>query len=179
MRVGLKYNLTCRQGYDSILSDSIQLSLRKFWFRLNTWHTMTFQELIQINSDSKGMKFDSNRLTTQKNFLEHWFESTHGSISISDIESIQLMIQAAFQELTQNLLTTQADSPSFHSDQLMIKEKTWFWVSSWFDFEWYQCLVSRVRMKESYAQINLCNKQRFKCCKIRQSTISKTNKKMS
>ena len=30
--------------------DSIQLSLRMFWFWLNSWLTMTFQELIQINS---------------------------------------------------------------------------------------------------------------------------------
>ena len=35
------------------------------------------------------------------------------------LESIQLMTQAAFQELTQNQLTSQADSPGIDADRLM------------------------------------------------------------
>ena len=44
---------------------SIQLSLRKLWFRFNSWLKMVFQELIEINSRLK-MAFCNLTLTTKQ-----------------------------------------------------------------------------------------------------------------
>ena len=57
--------------------DSIQLSHRNFWFRLNSWLTIGFQALIKINSDSKwlaGSWFKSTH--DSKGLTEFWFKST-------------------------------------------------------------------------------------------------------
>ena len=95
-----------RHGYDSFLFDSIQISLRKFWF--DSWLTMASQELIQINSriktdfgtliqiDSRLKKlpeyFDWNQ-SRPKNFPEFWFKSIHDSQNIWNIDSTQVMTQ--------------------------------------------------------------------------------------
>ena len=51
--------------------DSIQLSHRNFWFRLNSWLTIGFQALIKINSDSKWL-------------AGSWFKSTHDSKGLTE-----------------------------------------------------------------------------------------------
>ena len=68
-----------RHGYDSILFDSIQLSLSKFWSWLNSWLTMSFQELIQINSRLKMAFWNSIQIDPSNDIPECWFKSTHDS----------------------------------------------------------------------------------------------------
>ena len=79
-----------------------------------------------------------------------WFESAHDSSSITKTESIQLVTQATFQELTQNQLMTQVDFPGIDSDWLMTQYFPIFRFKSTHDSSEKYLILSRLMILESY-----------------------------
>ena len=99
--------LLTRHGYDSFF-DLIQLNLRKFWFRLNSWLPMAFGIWFKSTYDSNGSpefgfksthdskifpEFCFKSTHESKSFTEFWFRSTHDSKIFWNIDSNQLITQ--------------------------------------------------------------------------------------
>ena len=101
---------TVRHRYDSIFY-SIQLSLRKYWFWLNLWLTVAFNNWFKsthdskwfsgiwfkLTHDSKGLpEFRFKSTHDSKSFPEFWFKSTHDSKAFQNFDSNHLTTQKPF-----------------------------------------------------------------------------------
>ena len=126
-------HVSTRHGYDLNFSDSIQLSLRKFWFWLNWLLTIASKNWLKSTRDSKWL----SRI---------WFKSTHHS---SDFPWNWLRINSRLKQIPMYWFKS-----THHSKEKHI----WFRVDLWFNSESYLCLGSTIISRHTgfIARVSFC-----------------------
>ena len=119
----------------------IQLSLKKFWFRLSSWPTMAFKNCFKSTHDSKWFSGIWFKLTYDSNgFQEFGFKLTHDSKSFPEFWLKSARNSKGFPEVLFKSTNNSKTFLKYSFLQLMSQLYHYYWDYGPLDLTWFDVL---------------------------------------